>query len=510
MGSAALILMIITLLSKVTGLLREQVTAYYLGTGLLTDVYSTASIIPFTIFGFVIAGVGASFIPIYNKIKAEKSVKEADLFTNNLSNILFIIGLGFCGMVMLLAPYLVNIFAPGYSAEKTALTAEFTRIVALSIMSSSVSSVFIAYLNLKGSFTIPALTGIIMNFLHILSFILAYKFNNFFIIAFGFVLADYIKYLMFPKELRKNHYRHRFFLDFKDENIKLMLKMSVPIIISIAAVDISTIIDQSLASIIYPDHGAVAALKYATLILQLVSGVIVVSIATAMYPKLSHFANIKRLDKLKKILMNSITYAQMIVIPSLVGLMVLSEPVIRLLFQRGDFTSESTALTASVLFFYLPSLFGLTLKDLIVRAFYSHRDTKTPVKVTVLQMIIQVVFSLILSQIIGIRGLALSTSLSSIISGFLMLFLYRKKYGRINLKQFSMSITKITVASVIMGVFTHLVYSGLADVNYILALIASIGISILIYLILIILFKIPEVRSAINIAYHKLKKHRKK
>ena len=161
-------------------------------------------------------------------------------------------------------------------------------------------------------------------------------------------------------------------------------------------------------------------------------------------------------------------------------------------------------------FFFLPSLFGLTLKDLIVRAFYSHRDTKTPVKVTVLQMIIQVVFSLILSQIIGIRGLALSTSLSSIISGFLMLFLYRKKYGRINLKQFSMSITKITVASVIMGVFTHLVYSGLADVNYILALIASIGISILIYLILIILFKIPEVRSAINIAYHKLKKHRKK
>lgn len=508
MGSAAFILMIITLLSKVTGLIREQVTAYYLGTSLLTDAYSTATNIPFTIFGFVAAGVGASFIPIYNSIKAEKGVKESDRFTSNLANILLIVGLISCAFVVLFAPFLVDIFAPGYSAHKAELTANFTRVISFSIMSVSMSSVYIAYLNLKGSFTIPAMTGITMNFLHIISFVLAYKFNNFFIIAFGFVLADYLKYFLFPKAMKKEGYKHTFRIDLKDKNIRMMLRMSVPIIISIAAVDISTIIDQSLASLIYDGHGAVAALKYAILILQLVSGVIVVSIATAMYPKLSNYATERKYGKLKKTLMNSISYAQLIVVPAAIGLMILAEPIIRLLFQKGNFDAESTRLTASVLLYYLPSLFGLTVKDLTVRAFYAHRDIKTPVKVTVIQMIIQVILSITLSQIMGISGLALSTSIASIISGFIILILYRIKYGRINLKRFAISMVKILVAALIMGFFTYTIYHRLESSHYLLALVASIVVSVIVYAIAIVLLRIPEVKMAINIGYKKLKNRR--
>lgn len=507
MGSAAIILMIITMLSKITGLIREQVTAFYLGTGLLTDVYSTATNIPFTIFSFVVAGVGTSFIPIYNQIKADKGVEEADKFTANLSNILFVLSAGISLLIMLFAPLLVKLFAPGYTPDKAILATKFSRIIAFSVTATAVSSVYIAYLNLKGKFTIPALTGMMMNSMHIVIFILAYKFNNFFIIAFGFLAAEYLKYILFPTTLKKQGYKHKFLFNIKDHNIVHMLVMSIPIIVSIAAVDISTIIDQSIASKLYQNsHGAVAALKFAILILQLVSGVIVVSIGTAMYPKLSTYAIAKEFKKLRKTLMTSIAYAQILVIPALVGLMVLAVPTIRLLFERGRFDAESTALTSGLLFFYLPSLFGLTIKDLTVRAFYSHRDIKTPVKVTVIQMCIQVVMSITLSTLFGIRGLPASTSISSISAGVIILLAYRKKYGRINLKKFAITIAKIIIASGIMAVATHFTFNALSGLHLIPAYILTVIVSALVYGIAIIFMGIPEVKHLVNIAYHKIKK----
>lgn len=506
MGSAAFILMIITILSKVSGLLREQFTAYYLGTGLLTDVYTTATNIPYTIFGFVVAGVGTSFIPIYNKIKKEQGEEKADLYTANLANILTVVSIAVIAFMVLFMPIMVKIIVPGYSAEKAHITIQFTRIISIATLTSIVSSVYIAYLNLKGSFTIPALTGMIMNLLHILTFYIAYKMNNFFIIAIGYVLADFLKYIMFPHALRKQKYKHILSLDFSDPNIKLMIKMSIPIILSIAAVDISTIVDQSLASVVTKSHGAVSALRFAILILQLVSGVIVVSIGTAMYPRLSAYSVDNKKAMLKKTLMSSITYAQILVYPATIGLMVLATPTFKLLFERGNFNAESTEITSRLLFFYLPSLFGLTIRDLMVRGFYAQRDIKTPVKITVVQEIFHVVLSLILSQFMGVPGLALATSISSILGGFLILLVFRKKYGKINLRSFSIKTIKILIASLLMGLVTQLVYNKFINHGVLISFMVAVAVSIVVYGIIILIMQLPEVKSAINMLYKKIKR----
>lgn len=507
MSSTALILMIITIVSKITGLLREQFTSYFLGTGSLADIYSTASNIPFTIFGFIVAGIGTSFIPIYNKIKKERGVKSADTYTSNLVNILVVISLIIIGLTIIFAPWIVKIFAVGYHGEKLDLTIKFTRIISFATTTALVSSVYIGYLNLKGSFVIPAMTGIIMNVLNMITFIVAYKFNNFFIIAFGFLLSDILKYVFFPRSLKKERYKHRIGLDFKDEHIKLMVSMSIPIIISIAAVDLSTIVDQSLATLVSKgQHGAVSSLRYSILILQLISGVIVVSIATAIFPKLSNYAVENKLPKLKKTLMESVMYAQLLVIPAMIGAMVLVKPIVSIIFERGVFDAQSTEMTANVLYFYLPTLLGHSIRDLTVRANYSLRNIKTPVKITVIEQILNIILSFIFSFFMGVAGLALGTSIATILGGIMMIYNFRRNYGKINLKNFSISTLKVLIASLIMGIFTYNSFNSLASFGRIIAFIGSILTSMIVYAFVIILMRIPEVRKIINQIYRKFKK----
>lgn len=507
MGSTALTLMIITIISKITGLLREQFTSYFLGTGSLADIYSTASNIPFTIFGFIVAGVGTSFIPIYNKIKKERGMKSADEYTSNLVNILVVVSLIIIGLTVIFAPWIVKIFAVGYGGEKLRLTVQFTRIISFATTTALVSSVYIGYLNLKGSFVVPAMTGIIMNVLNIITFLIAYKFNNFFIIAFGFLISDILKYVFFPKSLRKEHYKHGWGLDFKDEHIKMMISMSIPIIISIAAVDLSTIVDQSLATIVSKGaHGAVSSLRYSVLILQLISGVIVVSIATAIFPKMSDYAVENKLPQLKKTLMESVMFAQLLVIPAMIGAMVLVKPIVSIIFERGVFDAESTKITAHVLYFYLPTLLGHSIRDLMVRANYSLRNIKTPVRITVIEQVLNIVLSVIFSSFMGVAGLALGTSIATILGGIMMTYKFRKKYGKINLRNFLISTIKVIVASLIMGIFTYTSYNYLAEFGHAISFIGSVLISIIIYAIIIILMRIPEVKKLINQIYRKLKK----
>lgn len=504
MARTSIILMLITLFSKVTGLLREQVMAYFLGTDMLADVYSTSSTIPFTIYGFITAGIVASFIPIYNKIQNNRGTKKADAFTSNIINILLLLSIFITLIIFVLSPLLVKLFAPGYDGEKAILTVHFTKIFSFGVAIALVSSIFIAYLNIKGSFYVPAVTGILMNFLNIFSLVIAFMLNNFYLVAFGFLLSDLLKYILFPRELTKNNYKHRWILNLKDPNIKILIKSSLPIIISVAALDIVTIVDQSMASSLFAGNdGAISALKFALLVVILIHGVIVVSISTTTYPKLSSLVNDDKIKKFKRTMMDSIINAQLLMIPASIGMIILAEPTIRILFQRGNFDSNSTILTASLLVYYLPSAFGTTLRDLLTRGYYSMQDMRTPAVITIIQVLLNIILNIILAKFMGLPGLALATSLSTIFAGLMSLYIFRKKYGRINLKNFGISIIKIIIASLIMAVVTYMTYNSLVNINYIFAYLVSIAASISIYGILVLLARIPQVKIFINQLYHK-------
>lgn len=503
MGKTAFTLMIITLISKVTGLVREQFFAYFLGTGQIIDVYNTATSIPYTIFSFIISGVVATFIPIYSKIKKDKGKAHADEFTSNLVNILIFISTIIILLVFLFAPKLVSLFAPGYTGAKRELSIQFTRIISLSIYVSALSSVLIGYLQLNNRFIAAETPGIIMNFLNVFFLVLAVQLGNIYILAIGYVISELLKYSFFPKTLRTEGYTHKWIVDFKDPHIKTMITNSIPVILSIAAVDISTISDQAFASTIV--NGGVSIMRYAALILQLVSGVVVVSISTSTYPSLSVYASDNNEKRFEDTLLKSNILSFILIVPAMVGIMILSEPFVRLLFQRGNFDAKSTMLTAETLVFYMPTIVGQSISFLFKKAFYARSNTKTPIIVTIVEVVTNVSLNFALHKLMGLLGLALATSISAMLGGVLSVILYKREYKTIHIKVLVVNFMKILFASLIMGFVTYNTYKALVGIHYLLALAGSVLASIVIYLVIILFIKIPQVMHLLNSSYHKFR-----
>lgn len=505
MGKTTFFLMIITLISKLTGLLREQVFAYYLGTGDIYDAYSTASTIPFILFGSILNAMIAGYIPIYSEIKNEHGEKKANQFTSNLLNIITTFSTLFIAIIIIISPVLVSIFAPGYVGAKRELSIQFTKIFAFTLYPTMISAVFIGFLQMKNRFIVSETHGIIMNGLHIVTIICANYFNNYYIVPYGIVITEFLKFILFPKAISDENYLHIFKMNFKDKYVKKLVKFAIPMLISISVMDLLTISDQSLASIIIPS-GGVSAMRYSTLVYQIITGIIITSIVTTTYPTISDYASKSQLDNMKKTMMNGVSLGYTLVLPAMIGVMVLSKPLITVLFQRGSFTAESTQLTSRILFFYMPVVLGFTIKSIFNRGFYAMQDTVTPIITTSIQVVLNIVLNYVISAIVGITGLAIASAIASIVSSILTIYLFRKKYGQISLKSFSKTFVKLFIASLLMGIVTYYSFNLFSKFNLYLGLMISIILSALIYGIIILFMRIPIVMKTVNKLYRRYHK----
>lgn len=502
MGKTTFFLMIITLISKLTGLIREQVFAYYLGTGDVYDAYTVASTIPFILFGSILQAMIAGYIPIYSEIKNDHGEAKANKFTSNLLNIITTFSTLFIAIIILISPLLVSIFAPGYEGAKRELSITFTKIFAFTLYPTMISSVFIGFLQMKNRFIISETHGIIMNALHIVTIIIANYYKNYYIVAYGIVITESLKFILFPKAIMDENYRHIFKMNFKDKYVKKLIKFAIPMLVSISVMDLLTISDQSIASIIMP-NGGVSAMRYSSLVYQIITGIIVTSIITTTYPTISDYASKKNYIKMKKTMMNGVSLGYILVIPSMIGVMVLSEPLITILFQRGSFTQESTQLTSGILFYYMPVVIGFTIKSIFNRGFYAMQNTTLPIITTVVQVVLNIILNYALSAIWGINGLAIASSIASLVSSILSVYLFRKNYGQISFKSFTQDFTKIMFASILMGLVTHYSYAYFAQFNIYIGVLISILFSIIVYGMIILFMRIPAVMKSVNRLYRR-------
>ena len=246
-------------------------------------------------------------------------------------------------------------------------------------------------------------------------------------------------------------------------------------------------------------------MRYAALILQLVSGVVVVSISTSTYPSLSVYASDNNEKRFEDTLLKSNILSFILIVPAMVGIMILSEPFVRLLFQRGNFDAKSTMLTAETLVFYMPTIVGQSISFLFKKAFYARSNTRTPIIVTIVEVVTNVSLNFALHKLMGLLGLALATSISAMLGGVLSVILYKREYKTIHIKVLVVNFMKILFASLIMGFVTYNTYKALVGIHYLLALAGSVLASIVIYLVIILFIKIPQVMHLLNSSYHKFR-----
>lgn len=510
LAKSAFWLMVVTMLSKVLGFGREIILGYFYGTSAYSDVYIVAMNIPLVVFSSIGVALVTTFIPLYQEALTSKGEERALKFSNNVMSIVVILSiiLGVLGFVF--AEPLVKLFAVHYTGEKLVLAVKFVRIMIGGVVFIGLSNLMTSYLQIKGDFTIPGMIGFPNNIIIITSIILSAVTGNIYILAIGTLIGMLSQFLFQVPFAIKKGYKFKPTIDFKDEYLKKMLWLVMPVLIGVAVNQINAMVDRSLASGL--EDGVITALNNANRLNGFVMGMFIATLGAVIYPTLSKLSTENNKEKFAESVANSVNCVNLLVVPASVGAMILATPVVRILFERGAFNDRSTMLTATALVFYSVGMVGFGLRDILGKVFYSLKDTKTPMINGIIAVVLNIVLNIALVKVMGHGGLALATSLSSIICILLLFTSLKKKIGYYGQDKIKSTFIKTVVASLVMGVVTYFVYKflfgilGLGFIQEAISLGVSIAIGGAIYLALIIVFKVEEVNMAIDMIKKKLKR----
>ena len=512
--TTALVLMLIILTSKITGFFRDIVLAQTFGAGEITDAYLTALNIPVVLFDGISAALGTTFIPIYFKIKSSKGQEEVNKFTSNILNIVIIISLIFVLLGVIFAPYIVKIFAVGFKGDVFDLTVNYSKILIFSMVFIAINGLVSSYLVASGNVYISGAITIPFNIFVIIAIIFA-SVTESYVMVYGTLIA-YIAQLLFQLPLLiKKGYKHRLIVNLRDENIRQILFLVIPVFIGSYINQINAVVNRTLASTL--DSGSITALNYANKLNMFAVGVIAVAISTIMYPILSKLASEGNKKLFKINISKSINMIVIIMLPIMVVMTTFSTEIVKVLFEEGSFNSHDTYLTSTALFFYSIGILSYGLKELLAKSFYSLQDTKTPVRNATISVVINIVFSIILVNIMGIGGLALASSISATVTTMLLLISLRKKIGKIGFSYILKTFIKGTIASIVMYIIMRIAYNYIFIYGSRFALesrkfiafncFISVILGMSTYLIVVLALKVKEVKEIFDAILFKLKNY---
>lgn len=510
LAKSAFWLMVVTMLSKVLGLGRELVLGYFYGTSAYSDIYIVAMNIPLVVFASIGTALLTTFIPLYQEVLNERGEERALKFSNNVMCIVVVLSIILSVLGFIFAEPLVKMFAWHYEGEKLVVAAKFVRIMIGGVLFIGLSNLMTSYLQIKGDFTIPGMIGFPNNIIIILSIILSAVVGNIYILAIGTLIGMLSQFLFQVPFAIKKGYKFKPTIDLKDEYLKKMLWLVMPVLIGVAVNQVNAMVDRSLASGL--EEGVITALNNANRLNGFVMGLFIATLGAVIYPNLSKLSTENNNEKFAESVANSVNCVNLLVVPASIGAIILATPVVRILFQRGAFDDRSTVLTATALIFYSVGMIGFGLRDILGRVFYSLKDTRTPMVNGMIAVALNIVLNIVLVKVMGHGGLALATSLSALICIFLLFRSLKKKIGYYGQDKIRSTFMKILISSLLMGVVAYFTYKflfailGLGFIQEAIALGVSIALGGAIYTVLIVVFKVEEVNMAIDMVKRKLKR----
>ncbi len=432
---AAGLVMAAFIFSQLTGLLRQILVADAFGTSPDMDAFNAANRVAETLFNLVAGGaLGSAFIPTFTELLTKEKEHEAWKMASALSNWVLIILTGLSLLTAAFAPQVVrHILAPGFAADpaQEALTIHLMRLMLPSAAIFGLSGLVMGILNSKQVFFIPALTPAMYQLGMIFGVTVLAPHMGIDGLAWGVVLGAAAHLLLQIPTLLKQGGRYSPILGLNMAPVREVVRLMGPRLLGVAVVQLNFWVNIRLASEM--QEGSVAGLTFAFIVMFMPEAAIAQSIATAAVPTLAAQYARQAFDELRASLAASLRGVLLLSIPASVGLVLLREPIVRLLYQRGEFNAHSTALVAWALLWYAGGLVGHSIYEVLARAFYALHDTKTPVIVGVVAMSLNVAFSFAFSALfksIGWMphgGLALANSLATALEAAILLALMRKR-----------------------------------------------------------------------------------
>ncbi len=447
--SGAAMIGIASLVSRLLGIYRDRLMSGAFGAGAELDAYFAAFRIPDTVFNLVVVGaLSSAFIPILTEYLSKKNDKEAFRLTNSLVSILLLGLVIICGIIFLLAPWIVPIIGPNMDAATRELTLNLTRIMLLTPIFFGISNIASGVLNSYKKFFVYSLTPIMYNLGIIGGIIFLAPKWGVYGVAVGVVVGSILHMGIQLPSVFKLGYRFRVMFDWGHKGMRRVFKLMAPRILGLAVYQINLFVSTIIANTVA--IGAIAIYNYANNLQSLPYSVIGISLSTAAFPILAAAASAEERGEFVSTLSKTIRQILFLVIPVSIMMLLLRAQIVRIILGTGKFDWEDTILTASTLGFFVLSLFAQSLVPLLAKAFYAVQNTIIPVVVSVVSMGLNIGLAFWLVGSMGVAGIALAFSIASFVNMIVLLILLHIKLGGLEDRKIIVSVLKTIVAAIVM------------------------------------------------------------
>jgi putative peptidoglycan lipid II flippase len=508
-----------TLLSRILGYLRDMVLAGLFGAGPLTDAFITAFRIPNLLRRLFGEGsLSIAFIPVFTDALTHKGPDDALRLAGSAFRLLMIVLAVAVLLGLAFAPWITRTIAYGFDpeADKFELCLKLTRLMFPYVFFIGLTALSMGVLNAMDHFTAPALAPTLLNLSMIACVAVTAWWSpdpvhRIYGLGIGVLIGGVMQFSFQLPFLARKGMTFRRSSGLFHPDIKKIVGMLLPATFGAAVFQINTLVGNLLAS--FQGHGGISYLYYADRLVQFPLGIFGISTATAALPSLARLAANNDMQSFRETVAYSINLGLLIMVPAMAGLIVLREPIIALLFQRGAFDPQATRMTATALLWYAVGLWAFSTVRVLVAGFYALQDTRTPVACAVVSIGANLVLGILLMQPMGHGGVALALSLSSMLNVVLLGIALRGRLGYLGGRKIVASACKIGVSSAIMA----LVVAGVsrwmmaaqdrATLDLTVGVLTSILIGLMVYTGCAAFFKVPELGRVI--AFFKRKPERR-
>lgn len=420
--------------SRVLGLLRSVAIADGFGTDPELGAYWVAFRLPDLVFQLLAgATLSAAFIPVFSRISMHQGYERSWLLASRVLNLISVATVIVATAAFVFAPLLVPFLAPGLGetsgreVELEGLAVELTRLMLLSPIMFGISGMLTGILNARQHFVAPAIAPMVYNASIIFGAIVLTKPLGLHGLAWGVVIGSVGHLIVQIPALRSVGMHWSPSISLKSPAVREVLKLMGPRVIGLGASQINFLVLILFASLV--SDAAISGVNYAFLIMMMPVGVAGMSVATAVFPTFSLQAAAGHRDILRKTVWRWLRAILFLTVPASAGLIVLAEPGVRLLLERGAFDSASTQLVSDALVIFAIGVFGHAGIEILSRGFYALEDTRTPVQVAVAAMLLNLTLAFVLVGPFELRGLATAASVTAIFEFLMLIVLLRKRLG---------------------------------------------------------------------------------
>jgi putative peptidoglycan lipid II flippase len=493
-------------LSRLLGLAREVVAASYFGVTGAMSAFTIAFQVPNLVRAlFADSALQGAFVPVFSELLEKGERKEAFRVASSLFFLICLVLVAVTAMFILLAEPLMSVFAPGFDDDPALkdLTVNLARLMFPIVVLLALSGLVVGMLNSFEHFAVPALAPVAWNLVIIAALVglvpVLPEEDEIYAYAIGILAGTIVQFLLPLPWLRGRGGSLTFRIDWRDERVRRVLKLMLPVTIALGLINLSLLINSLFGTLVSDE--APAAIDKAFRIYQLPQGLFSIAIATILFPTMSRFAARGARDDLRRTMGTGVRQICLLLIPSAVLMAVLAEPITRLVYERGAFGAEATDLTATAMLWWSISLPFQGVSLLFSRTFFSLQRPWATTALAGVNLLVNAALAAALYGPFEIAGIVLGTVAGTVVMCVAQGWILRRELGGIEGAKLLSATVRMLAGAAVLGALSYLTWAGLDDLlgrslaGQAVAVIGAIAVGAGAYAAAVWALRVPEARQ---------------